>query len=111
MLAHFILLQNTSGISPGVLNIIFIVGLIAVFYFFMIRPQQQKQKQQQNFISELKKGDYAVTIGGLHGKVAGFEDGCVLLEVDSKGTKLKFEKSSISYEFSSAAQKKTQSGS
>lgn len=71
-------------------------GIIGVFYFFMIRPQQKKQKDQKKFLEELKKGDEVVTIGGLHATVISVYETTVTLDVDSKGTKMKFEKSSIS---------------
>jgi len=73
------------------------VGIIIVFYFFMIRPQQKKQKDQKSFVDNLKKGDNVVTIGGLHGRVASVEGTTVTLEVD-RGVKMTFEKSSISRE-------------
>lgn len=92
-----ILLQAQG--SQNIMNIVFFVGLGLVFYFFMIRPQQKKQKDQKKFIQEIKKGDQVVTIGGLHGKVAGMDDDTITLDVD-RGTKLTFEKSSISLESS-----------
>ena len=95
--------NNPNG--GGYTQIIFFVGIAIVFYFFMIRPQQKKQKDQKKFIEEIKKGDDVVTIGGMHGKVYSVEDNTVTLDVD-KGTKLTFEKSSISLEASKPAAKK-----
>jgi preprotein translocase subunit YajC len=63
-------------------------GIALVFYFFMIRPQQKKTKDQKKFISEIKKGDAVVTIGGVHGKVYAHDDDTVTVEVD-KSTKIK----------------------
>jgi preprotein translocase subunit YajC len=75
---------------------IFIGGILIVFYFFMIRPQQKKAKEQKAFKDSVKKGDSVVTIGGLHGKVFSVEsDDTIWIEVD-RGFKLKFEKSAIS---------------
>ena len=91
-----------AGSSPqggGMMNIIFFVGIAVVFYFFMIRPQQKKAKDQKKFISEIKKGDNVVTIGGIHGKVYSVEDSTMVIEVD-KSTKLTIEKSSVSLEAS-----------
>jgi preprotein translocase subunit YajC len=70
-------------------------GIIGVFYFFMIRPQQKKQKDQKAFLSALKKGDEVVTIGGLHATVVSVYESTVTVEVE-KGIKLKFDKSAIS---------------
>ena len=93
-----ILLQAGGG-SAMTGNLVLIGGIIVIFYFFMIRPQQKKQKDQKKFLEEIKKGDMAVTTGGIHGKVAAIDDDTVMLDVD-RGTKIKVEKSSISLEAS-----------
>lgn len=94
-----ILAQATSTDGGGYSQIIFFVGIAVVFYFFMIRPQQKKQKDQKKFLAEIKKGDAVVTIGGMHGKVHSLDDATITLDVD-KGTKLTFERSSISLDAS-----------
>lgn len=103
MIAQILAQAAPSG--GGYTQIIFFVGIAIVFYFFMIRPQQKKQKDQKKFIEEIKKGDDVVTIGGMHGKVYSVDETTVTLDVD-KGTKLTFEKSSISLEASKPATKK-----
>jgi preprotein translocase subunit YajC len=81
------------------------VLMFVVLYFFMIRPQQKKAKDQKKFGEEIKKGDYVVTIGGAHGRVAELEDDTVILEVE-RGARIKFNKSAISMESSKAAASK-----
>lgn len=81
------------------MNLIFIGGILLVFYFFMIRPQQKKQKDQKKFIEAIKKGDMVVSLGGIHGKIMAIDDNTVTVEVD-RGARIKMEKSSISYEAS-----------
>jgi preprotein translocase subunit YajC len=93
------LLLQAAGGSAMTGNLVLIGGIIIIFYFFMIRPQQKKQKDQKKFLEEIKKGDTAVTMGGIHGKIAAIDNDTVLLDVD-KGTKIKIEKSSISLEAS-----------
>lgn len=95
---HYILLQAGTGLE-NYINIIFLVGIGVVIYFFMIRPQQKKQKEQKGFIENIKKGDTVVTIGGIHGKIVSVEDATVILDID-KGVKIKFEKSAISLDAS-----------
>ena len=92
-----ILLQAESGGNP----LIFFVLVFGVFWFFMIRPQVKKQKQERKFREELKKGDKVITSGGLHGKVVEVSEKTVKLDVGSS-TVLKFDKSGISAELSSA---------
>ncbi len=75
--------------------------IIVVFYFFMIRPQMKKAKDHKKFVEELKKGDKIVTTSGIHGKIVDLNDTTFLIEVES-GTKIRFEKSSVSLEASKA---------
>ncbi len=98
-----ILLQAGNGSGGGSFQILFFVAIAAIFYFFMIRPQQKKQKDQKKFIEEVKKGDEVVTIGGMHGKVISVDDITITLEVD-RGTRITFEKSSVSLEASKKKQ-------
>lgn len=88
----------------GDYTFLFFMGLMfVVMYFFMIRPQQKKQKEAKKFREGIKKGDHVVTIGGMHGVVAGLEsDETILVEVD-EGFRVKIEKWAISAEASQKA--------
>ena len=99
-----ILLQAQAQSNPYIQYVIF-GGIIVVFYFFMIRPQQKKAKDQKKFIDEVKKGDYVITIGGAHGHVADLDGDTFILEVE-KGGRIRFNKSAISLEATKAANKK-----
>ena len=91
-----IFVQAASGQTSMIYQLLMWAGIIGVLYFFMMRPQQKKQKDQKKFLEDLKKGDEVVTIGGLHATVISVYETTVTLDVDGKGTKMKFEKSSIS---------------
>ena len=80
---------------------VFMLAIVVVFYFFMIRPQQKKAKDQKKFVEEVNKGDQIVTIGGMHGRVAEVEGDTFILEVE-KGGRIKFSKSAISMESTKA---------
>ena len=80
--------------AGGANQLIMIVLIIGVFYFFMIRPQMKKQKELKKFREGLKAGDKIVTIGGIHGKILEISDATVLIQ--SEGTKLRLEKSAVS---------------
>ena len=77
-----------------------IVLMIFVMYFFMLRPQQKRQREQRRFVGAIKEGDWIVTSGGLHGKIASLEEEGVLLLDVGKGAKLKLDRSAISYDLS-----------
>lgn len=101
---YSILLQAQPGGFQWQQLIVF-GGIILVFYFFMIRPQQKKAKDGKKFIDELKKGDYVVTIGGAHGYIAEMEGDTFILEVE-KGGRIRFNKTAISMEATKAASTK-----
>lgn len=75
-------------------QLIMIVLMLGVFYFFMIRPQMKKQKELKKFREGLAQGDKVVTIGGIHGKILEVTDTTVL--ISTEGTKLRVDKSAIS---------------
>ena len=100
----FSILLQAQAQNPIFQYIIF-GGIIFVFYFFMIRPQQKKQKDQKKFTEEIKKGDQVVTIGGIHGRIAEIEGDTIVLEVE-KGGRIKFSKSAISMESTKGTAKK-----
>ncbi len=94
--------MNTYLLQAGgsdITSFLPIIAMVAIFYFFFIRPQQRKQKETKKYLGEIKKNDMVVTVGGIHGKIMEVSDTTVLIDVD-RGTKLLVEKSSISLEAS-----------
>ena len=80
------------------------VALAAIFYFFMIRPQQKKVKQEKEFEAGLKVGDKIITKSGFHGKIAELTEATAVIETMSG--KLKIERSAISVELTATLNKK-----
>ncbi|MCR5879913.1 preprotein translocase subunit YajC [Phenylobacterium sp. J367] len=58
-----------------------LIGLVVLFYFLMIRPQQKRMKQHQQMLGGLKRGDTVVLSSGMIGKVVRVEDKEVGLEI------------------------------
>ena len=83
------------------LNLLFPIAIVAVFYFFIMRPQAKRQKSQEKFVKELQKGDQVVTASGVLGKISKVDDGIVTLVVDNK-TSLQVTKTAISREMTEA---------
>lgn len=79
-----ILFTLQSGGSPGMINLVLLVGLIFVMYFFFMRPQMKKQKAQTKFMNELKKGDQVVTAAGIVGKISKLNEKDISLQIDQK---------------------------
>jgi len=59
-----------------------LILIFAIFYFLMIRPQQKRAKLQQQFLTDLKRGDMVVTNGGIVGTVKALSDKLITLEID-----------------------------
>lgn len=62
-------------------SVIWLVLLLAIFYFLLIRPQQLRARRHQKLISELKVGDKVVTIGGIHGVIKSLTENTVTLKI------------------------------
>lgn len=75
-----------------------LIGMFAVLYFLMIRPQQKRVKKEKEFESTLKVGDKIITKAGIHGKIAEIADSTIVLE--TMAGKIKMEKAAISLELS-----------
>ena len=71
-----------------------IIALIAIFYFFIIRPQSKRAKQHAEFLNALKRGDEVITNGGIFGRVEGLTEGFVTLEV-AEDVKIRILKAQI----------------
>ena len=86
---------GTAGVAPPVwISWLPIVGMIAIFWFLLIRPQMRQQKAHREKIGGLKKGDQVVTAGGLVGKVLRVDENYVDLEL-GKGVQVKAVKHTI----------------
>jgi preprotein translocase subunit YajC len=98
LLSLFLFAPPVAGqTAPNpLIQIVPLVLIFIVFYFFMIRPQQKKQKDREKVLDSLKRGDKVVTIGGIHGTVAGIdtEKKTVLVQVNDT-TKIKFDRTAV----------------
>ena len=87
----------SGGETPNMfVQLIPLALIFVVFYLFLIRPQQKKQKERAKVLESLKRGDRVITIGGVHGTVAGIdsEKKTVLVQV-ADNLKIKFDRSAI----------------
>ncbi len=89
----FVLLQADAG-NAGLMNIVMIVALVAIFYFFMIRPQQKKAKALRNFREGIQEGQKVVTAGGIYGKVKKIKETTFVLEI-APGVGREIDKGSV----------------
>jgi preprotein translocase subunit YajC len=60
---------------------IFILVLLVLMWFLLIRPQRRRQMETQRMINSVRVGSEIVTAGGLYGTVNALEDDEVRLEI------------------------------
>ena len=70
------------------------VGLFAVMYFVLIRPQQKRAKEIKAMIDSVGKGDEVITAGGLLGKITKIGESYMTLEVAS-GVELQVQRTAV----------------
>ena len=103
----FLLLQTAQAEPPkgsGASMWIFLLLMIAVMYFFMIRPQNKQRKELEAFQNSLKKGD-KVVIGnsGIFGEIVEVNEKTALVRVDGD-TKLRVSKQALVKDYSESQQ-------
>ena len=70
--------------ASGFTGFIPLILMFVIFYFLLIRPQQKKTKEHRQMITNLKKGDRIVTIGGILGRITGMDDVTLTVEIADK---------------------------
>lgn len=97
----FILMGGGAQSGSPIAQIVPLVLIVVVFYFFMIRPQMKKAKDQKKYIEALKIGDKILTIGGVYGTIFKMnDDGTIVITIEDGG-KLKISKNAISQDATS----------
>ncbi|NOU01997.1 MAG: preprotein translocase subunit YajC [Gallionella sp.] len=61
--------ETAAATSGGIMDFLPLVGLIAVFYFLVLRPQQKRAKEQKIMLDAIQRGDEVVTAGGAVGRI------------------------------------------
>jgi preprotein translocase subunit YajC len=85
---------GSTDAPPAWIQWLPIVGMIAIFWFLIIRPQMRRQKEHQQKVAGIKKGDQVVTAGGLVGKVAKVDEHYVEIDL-AQGVRVKAVRSTI----------------
>ncbi len=85
--------QATSSVG-GIYQFVFIIGIFALFYFLLIRPQRKRQKEHQQMVDALTQGDEIITASGILGKVSDIDEGYIDIQVASNTT-FKMQKTAV----------------
>lgn len=94
-LAYAMAAPPGGGSNGGLMSILpLMVGMFAIMYFIVIRPQQKQKKERESLLAAIKKGDRVVTTSGIHGTVSGLDEHTVILRVSDQ-VKLTFDRAAI----------------
>jgi len=81
--------------QPSVLaQIVPLILIIAVFYVFLILPQQKQKKKHKEFIESLKRGDKIITTSGIYGTIVKVGERDFTIEI-ADGVQIKITKNSV----------------
>lgn len=87
-----------NGTSQGSIipTIVMIVAMVAIFYFFIIRPEGKKKKAVNEMRESLKVGDEITTIGGVVGTICALKEETIVMETGADRVRIEFTRWAIS---------------
>ena len=91
---EFLAAGAAGSAPPGWLQFLPIIGMVAIFWFLLIRPQMRQQKAHREKIASVKKGDQVITAGGLLGKVVKVDEQYAEIEI-AQGVRVRAVKSTL----------------
>lgn len=83
-----------GGPADLFLSLLFPIGLLAVLYFLMIRPQIKRQKEHSKMVAGLAKGDEVITMGGIAGRIIDLGDNFAQMEI-ADGVQVKIRRQAV----------------
>ena len=84
---------QAPGADPA-FTMIFMIGMVVIFYFLLIRPQQKRMKEHRNMVTALKKGEEVVTNGGMLGKIVEMGEQYMTVEI-ADGVQVKIQRHAV----------------
>ncbi|MCR5295486.1 MAG: preprotein translocase subunit YajC [Lachnospiraceae bacterium] len=86
----------TSASSGVGFSIVYMLVIVAIMYFLLIRPQRKEQKRLTAMLADMAVGDSVVTTGGFYGVVLDITDDDVIVEFgNNKNCRIPMRKSAI----------------
>jgi preprotein translocase subunit YajC len=72
-------------------QLLFMLGMLVLFYFLLIRPQQKRAKQHKQMVESLKRGDNVITSSGIYGRIVSVDGNVLTIEI-AKNTQVRILK-------------------
>lgn len=86
--------MENPGWQQLLLPFAFMLALLGLFWFVVVRPTQVRQKKHQNLVQSLMPGDEIITVGGIFGKVRKVGDAFIEVEV-AENTVVKLDRRAV----------------
>lgn len=75
-----------AGQGDPLMSLLLPIGLVALFYFMLIRPQSKRHKEQKEMVASVQKGEEIITTGGVLGKITKVGENFITLEISNEIT-------------------------
>ena len=76
--------------------VIYIIAIVAMFYFIGIKPSQKERKKQEALLASVAVGDTVLTTSGFYGVIIDMTDDTVIVEFgNNKNCRIPMQKAAI----------------
>lgn len=83
---------DAGSLGSTISLVVMIPVMIAVFYFFLYRPQKKQEKETAEMRDSIELGDVVSTVGGIIGVVVRIKDDMLLIESGADRTRIQVQK-------------------
>lgn len=90
--------EASGEANPGgmLFTVVYLVAIVAIMYFVMIRPERKRRKEAEEMRSSLAIGETVTTIGGIVGKIVDIKDDFITIETSEDRVRVELAKWGIS---------------
>ena len=86
---------DQGGLGGTLMMVGYLVVIVGVLYFVMIRPQRKRTKKEKELRENIQVGDEIVTVGGIYGRVVSLKEDSVIVESPADRSKHRIAKWAI----------------
>jgi len=87
--------EGSGGMGGTLAMIAYLVVIVGVLYFVMIRPQRNRTKKEKELRENIQVGDEIVTVGGIYGRIVSLKEDSVIVESPADRSKHRIAKWAI----------------
>lgn len=95
MYFNFLEQAATNAATSSRSMLILLVGMFAVMYFVVMRPQKKRQKEEQEMRNSVEIGDDITTIGGICGRVVTVKENNLIIETGADRNRMQITRWAI----------------